>query len=233
MDVVDATFEVEVMARSDRTPVVVDLWAPWCEPCKGLGPILERVVSETEGRVVLAKVDIDQNPGVAQAFRVQSIPAVFAIDQREVVGNFVGAQGEQAVREFVAKLLPDVELEEFEDLLAVGDEVSLRAVLDAEPDHQKAVCALAHLLVERDEGNDRAEAVSLLSRVPETAETRRIAAISRVDEVNDLEGQLAGLLERVRNDDEARQRYLDLLEVMGPDDPRTAVWRQQLTSVLY
>ena len=150
-----------------------------------------------------------------------------------MVGNFVGAQGEQAVREFVAKLLPDDELDEFDDLLAIGDEGSLRSVLDDKPDHQKAVCALAKLLVERDEGNDRNEAVSLLSRVPETAETRRIAAISRVDEVNDLEGQLAGLLERVRNDDEARQRYLDLLEVMGPEDPLTAVWRQQLTSLLF
>jgi len=103
MDVVDATFEAEVMTRSEQVPVVVDLWAPWCGPCKSLGPILERVVAGTEGRVVLAKVDIDQNPGVAQAFGVQSIPAVFAIHHREVAGSFVGAQGEDAVNEFVTK----------------------------------------------------------------------------------------------------------------------------------
>ena len=233
MDVVDATFEAEVMARSEQVPVVVDLWAPWCGPCKSLGPILERVIAGSEGRVVLAKVNIDENPGVAQAFGVQSIPAVFAIHHREVVGSFVGAQGEDAVNEFVTKLLPDDEVDELEQLVATGDEASLRAALESRPDHPAAVCALALLLVERDEDGGRAEATALLDRVPETPETRRIAAMSRVDVVGDVEVELAGLLERVRDDDEARQRYLDLLEVMGPDDPRTVRWRQRLTSILF
>ena len=233
MDVVDATFEAEVMARSEQVPVVVDLWAPWCGPCKSLGPILERVIAGSGGRVVLAKVNIDENPGVAQAFGVQSIPAVFAIHHREVVGSFVGAQGEDAVNEFVTKLLPDDEVDELEQLVATGDEASLRAALESRPDHPAAVCALAVLLVERDGDGDRAEATALLDRVPETPETRRIAAMSRVDVVGDVEVELAGLLERVRDDDEARQRYLDLLEVMGPDDPRTVRWRQRLTSILF
>ena len=233
MDVVDATFEAEVMARSEQVPVVVDLWAPWCGPCKSLGPILERVIAGSGGRVVLAKVNIDENPGVAQAFGVQSIPAVFAIHHREVVGSFVGAQGEDAVNEFVTKLVPDDEVDELEQLVAAGDEESLRAALESRPDHPAAVCALAVLLVERDGDGDRAEAIALLDRVPETPETRRIAAMSRVDAVGDVEVELAGLLEQVRDDDEARQRYLDLLEVMGPDDPRTVRWRQRLTSVLF
>ena len=233
MDVVDATFEAEVMTRSEQVPVVVDLWAPWCGPCKSLGPILERVIAGSEGRVVLAKVNIDENPGVAQAFGVQSIPAVFAIHRREVVGSFVGAQGEDAVNEFVAKLLPEDEVDELEQLVAAGDEESLRAALESRPDHPAAVCALAVLLVERGGDGDRAEAIALLDRVPETPETRRIAAMSRVDAVGDVEVELAGLLEQVRDDDEARQRYLDLLEVMGPDDPRTVRWRQRLTSILF
>ena len=233
MDVVDATFEAEVMARSEQVPVVVDLWAPWCGPCKSLGPILERVIAGSGGRVVLAKVNIDENPGVAQAFGVQSIPAVFAIHHREVVGSFVGAQGEDAVNEFVTKLLPDDEVDELEQLVATGDEASLRAALESRPDHPAAVCALAVLLVERGGDGDRAEAIALLDRVPETPETRRIAAMSRVDAVGDVEVELAGLLEQVSDDDEARQRYLDLLEVMGPDDPRTVRWRQRLTSVLF
>ena len=233
MDVVDATFEAEVMTRSEQVPVVVDLWAPWCGPCKSLGPILERAVAGSEGRVVLAKVNIDENPGVAQSFRVQSIPAVFAIHHREVVGSFVGAQGEDAVNEFVTKLLPDDEVDDLEQLVATGDEVSLRAALESRPDHPAAVCALAVLLVERDGDGDRAEATALLDRVPETPETRRIAAMSRVEAVGDVEAELAGLLAQVRDDDEVRQRYLDLLEVMGPDDPRTVRWRQRLTSVLF
>ena len=233
MDVVDATFEAEVMLRSAQVPVVVDVWAPWCGPCKSLGPILERVVTGSEGHVVLAKVNIDENPGVAQAFGVQSIPAVFAIHHREVGGSFVGAQGEDAVNEFVTKLLPDDEVDELEQLVATGDEASLRAALESRPDHPAAVCALAVLLVERDGDGDRAKATALLDRVPETPETRRIAAMSRVDAVGDVEVELAGLLEQVRDDDEARQRYLDLLEVMGPDDPRTVRWRQRLTSILF
>ena len=233
MDVVDATFEAEVMTRSEQVPVVVDLWAPWCGPCKSLGPILERAIAGSEGRVVLAKVNIDENPGVAQSFGVQSIPAVFAIHHREVVGSFVGAQGEDAVNEFVTKLLPDEEVDDLEQLVATGDEASLRASLESRPDHPAVVCALAVLLVERDGDGDRAEATALLDRVPETPETRRIAAMSRVEFVGDVEVELAGLLEQVRDDDEVRQRYLDLLEVMGPDDPRTIQWRQRLTSILF
>lgn len=233
MDVIDSTFEAEVMVRSEQEPVVVDLWAPWCGPCKSLGPILERVIDDTEGRVVLAKVNIDQNPGVAQAFGVQSIPAVFAIRNREVVSSFVGAQGESAVREFIANLLPDEEVDELEELVAAGDEASLRSALESRPDHPMAACALASLLAERNEDGDRAEAISLLERVPETPETRRIAAMTRVDVVGDIEAELGGLLGQVRDDEDARQRYLDLLEVMGPDDQRTVRWRQRLTSTLF
>ena len=76
VDVSDATFQQEVLERSKTVPVVVDLWATWCGPCKTLGPILEKVVKSTGGKVVLAKVDVDKNPAVARAFQVQSIPAV-------------------------------------------------------------------------------------------------------------------------------------------------------------
>ena len=78
-DVTDATFQTAVIERSMTVPVVVDLWAEWCGPCKQLGPIIEKVIAATDGQVELAKVDVDANPNIAQAFRVQSIPAVFAI----------------------------------------------------------------------------------------------------------------------------------------------------------
>ncbi len=90
-DVTDATFGTAVMERSMTVPVVVDLWAEWCGPCKTLGPIIEKVVGETSGAVELAKVDVDANPQVAQAFNVQSIPAVFAIHEGKIVDSFVGA----------------------------------------------------------------------------------------------------------------------------------------------
>ena len=234
MDVTDSTFETAVLERSTEVPVVVDLWAEWCGPCKTLGPILEKVVAETDGNVELAKVDVDANPGVAQAFRVQSIPAVFAIRDKQVVDGFVGAVPEAQVREFVDRLAPGKS--EADLLVEHGDEASLRKALDLEPDHAGAVVALAELLAERGDSED---ALALLARIPETAETRRVAAIARLgDDValaqgDGLEARLDALLDRVKDDEDARQEFVDLLETMGADDPRTSQYRRALTSRLF
>ena len=233
MDVTDATFQAEVIDRSRQVPVVVDLWAEWCEPCKSLGPILEKVVGETDGRVVLAKVDIDNNPGAAQAFQVQSIPAVFGMVDGQVAASFVGAQGEDAVRAFVEGLLPAGEVSEVERLVALGDEASLIAALQMDNDNVAAVTALALLLVERAGDGDREAALNLLERIPESPETRRVAAMARIEPVEDIEASLADLLGTVKEDDDSRRRFVDLLELLGPDDPRTADWRRRLTSALF
>lgn len=232
IDVTDATFQTDVIDRSRQAAVVVDLWAPWCGPCRQLGPILEKVCDETNGEVVLVKVNVDENPGIAQAFRVQSIPAVYAVRDGGVVDGFIGAQGEPAVREFVAALRPSEAEQAKEALLDAGDESSLRAVLEAEPDNVAAIEKLAALLIERHETD---EALALLARVPETPETRRLAAIARSGEQlgPDLEAKLDALLDQVKGNDEARQEFVDILEMMGPDDPRTATYRRKLTSRLY
>ena len=234
VDVTDATFEQEVLARSDESPVVVDLWAPWCGPCRTLGPILEKVVGEKDGCVVLVKVNIDENPGIANAFRVQSIPAVYAIRDRQAVDSFIGALPEPAVRDFVSRLAPTET--EADRLARAGDEASLRRALELEPDHRVAVVALAEQLVGRGETD---EALALLARIPEDAEVRRVAALARLggtDAVptdDGVEDRLAALLDRVKDDDAARQEYVDLLEAMGPDDPRTAEARRALTARLF
>jgi putative thioredoxin len=236
IDVTDATFPTEVIERSRRVPVVVDLWAEWCGPCKTLGPILEKVVDDTGGKVVLAKVDVDSNRQTAEAFQVQGIPAVYALKDGRIVDGFVGAQPEAQVREFVARLLPTEAEDAVARLLAQGDEASLRQVLDVEPGHPEAVVRLAELLVGRGDDAATAEALALLERIPESAETRRVAALARVgaaSEHDDVTAELEQLLERVKDDDEARQRYVDLLEVLGPDDPRTATYRKSLTSRLF
>jgi putative thioredoxin len=238
-DVTDATFEAEVLDRSDQVPVVVDLWAPWCGPCRTLGPTIEKVVGSRNGRVALAKVNVDENPQIATAFRVQSIPAVFALRDHQVVDSFIGAIPEAAVEEFVSRLDPPVT--EADRLVGRGDEASLRAALELDPDHQGAVLALAELLVDRGDPDSAGQALTLLSRVPETVEVRQVAARARLVRSGEaatasgdgLEAKLEELLGQVKEDDGARQEFVDLLETMGPSDPRTAQYRKALTARLF
>lgn len=215
-------------------PVVVDLWASWCGPCQTLGPILEKVIAETDGAIELAKVDVDANPRISASFQVQSIPAVYAIKDRQVVDGFVGALPEQNVRQWVERLAPAPT--EVDRLVEAGDEVSLRQALEIDPAHQGAILALALLLVDADTPESKAEALSLLARVPESPETRHLAALARVgDEVDttSVTSKLDDLLDRVKGDDAARQEFVDLLEVLGPDDPRTNEYRKALTTRLF
>src|SRR4030088_1466781 len=130
IDITDDTFEQDVIERSKEVPVVVDLWAPWCGPCRTLGPIIEKVVDETEGKVVLVKVNVDENPQISQAFGVQSIPLVVAVKDGQPVDGFLGAHPEPTVRQFVERLLPSAEEEALAKLVAAGDEGSLRQAPD-------------------------------------------------------------------------------------------------------
>ncbi len=236
IDVTEATFQTDVVDRSTQVPVVVDLWAEWCGPCKTLGPIIEKVVDATNGKVILAKVDVDANPQISQAFQVQSIPAVYALKDGKIVDGFIGALPEQQVADWVAGLLPTEEESEVRQLLDAGDEASLRQALELEPDNAEVITALAALLVESGAPTAKAEALELLAKIPETNETRHIAAQARVanpDVPADVEQQLDGLLVEVKADEDARQRFLDLLELMGPADPRTAEYRKRLGAALF
>jgi putative thioredoxin len=237
MDVTDQNFQADVVARSATVPVIVDLWAPWCGPCTTLGPMLERAVADTGGAVELAKVNVDENPRIAQTFGVQSIPAVFAIADGQVVDQFIGALPEAEVAAFVQRLAPVPS--EADTLAAAGDEASLRRALELEPDHAAATEALARILIDR---GDAAGALALLQRLPETETSRALGAEARLLEAGvdvsgtgreEMEAKLDELLERVRDDDTARQEFVDLLEAMGAENPRTKEYRRALAARLF
>ena len=232
IDVTDEMFQTEVLEKSRQVPVVVDLWAPWCGPCKTLGPIIEKVVDDTDGKVVLVKVNVDENPGLHQAFQVQSIPAVYAMKDGVIVDGFMGAYPEHVVKEFVDSLLPTEEQTEVAKLIAAGDEESLRLALSMEPANEDVIVALADLMVDQGEPE---EALGLLVRIPESERTRQVAARARLGSTgdDDYDEQLAALLDQVKTDDDARQKFVDILELMGASDPRTADYRRQLTARLY
>ncbi len=234
VDVTDATFMQDVIERSKEVPVVVDLWAPWCGPCRTLGPILDEVVEAADGDVVLAKVNVDENPQVSQAFRVQGIPAVFGLRNGKVIDSFVGAQGKDAVQAFVDGLLPTAEEGEVARLLAQGDIPSLRLALELDPGNEEVTLALAGAMVDDDRPD---EALELLARIPESTASRQIAARARTGAVSpaddDVDRRLDDLLDRAAADDDARRELLDLFEVLGPDDPRTATYRKALTAKLF
>jgi putative thioredoxin len=170
LDVTDATFATTVLEQSKRLPVVVDFWAPWCGPCRVLGPIIETVASEHTGEVILAKLNTDENPRTATAFRIQGIPAVKAFKDGKVVAEFTGAVPESQVRAFFARLVPseaERASQSAEELLRAGDstaaEARFREVLRGSPSNANAIVGLATILLARGE---TAEAETLLDRAP-------------------------------------------------------------------
>lgn len=235
VDVTDATFESAVLERSMSVPVVVDLWAEWCGPCKTLGPMIEAAVAARAGQVELAKVDVDHNPQTAQAFQVQSIPAVFALFQGRPIDGFVGAVPQAEIDAFLDRVIAAAVPSEADLAAAAGDEDSLRAALATDPGHEGAILALAALLISTARP---AEAIDLLARLPEIPEVRHLLAEARLAEQEiDVKCQevaplLDALLPKVKADEGARQEYLDLLEAMGPT-PMAVAYRKKLAAAIF
>lgn len=232
IDVTEATFESDVIARSSVVTVIVDLWSPRSPDSMAMSPRLAQAVASANGLVELVRVNVDENPQIAGAFQLKSIPAVYALKDGKVLHGFVGAQPDEVLIEFVKALLPSEESQMMRGLLDAGDEESLRVALSIEPGNAEAVVGMARIMVKTERST---EALQLLARIPESEDTRRVAAAARLalNPVDDFDAQLVALLSVVKTDEVARQQYVDILETMGPDDPRTAKYRRQLTATLF
>ena len=179
IEATDATFQKDVIEKSEQVPVVVDFWAPWCGPCRVIGPVLERLASEAGGAWVLAKVNTDENPELGRAWQITGIPAVKAFSKGRVVSQFVGAQPESRIRDFLKQIVPS----ESETLTRDGEkkrkagrfeEAEAAFTTALERDRGSAPARLGLARLRADQGRTR-EALEMLDDVPPGTPERRDA----------------------------------------------------------
>jgi putative thioredoxin len=246
-DVTEAEFQNAVIDRSSEVPVVVDFWAEWCGPCRALTPALERAAGEREGKVELVKVDVDGNPGLAQAYGVQGIPAVKAFKDGEVVDEFVGAQPAPVVENFMDRLVPS----EVDALVSEGDEDSLRRALEMEPGRADAAVSLAHTLMDRGDydeagkvlegvsGDFAAEGLSALVNLKRQDPDGPLGEAADALLKGDTEAGLRGLMTALEQADDGelkdriRKAMVGVFTELGSDDPLTREYRRKLAAALY
>ena len=255
VDVTDADFATAVLEESKRRPVVVDFWAEWCQPCKVLGPVLERVAEEKGGEFLLAKLDVDANQRTAQQFRVMSIPNVWAFVDGKPVDQFVGAVPEPAVREWIGRLLPteadrgaDRAMEAEREGRLEDAERGYRDALSQDESNHAAKLGLARVLAARGELVEARELAGPLAPDPEAeqllaairvSEWAELPAATPLDEARRAasegrwEEALGRMLAVVRDDPDARRSMLDVFAVLGDDDQLVREFRQRLATALF
>jgi putative thioredoxin len=258
----DANFQQVVLEESKRRPVVVDFWADWCQPCRMIGPVLERLADEHEGDFLLAKLDVDSNPQAASAFRIQGIPAVKAFVGGKLANEFVGAIPEQSIRQFLRTILPtdaDRLVDQADRAEQAGDldeaERLYRQAFETDPKDTAAVLGLGRLALLRD---DVEEARRLLQPLRPDPEAERLLAVIDVSAWADPSSNGQGPLQQaeraaaegrfqealdvflaaVRNGtaedrDRAREAMLKLFAVLGDQDPLTREYRRRLSAALF
>ena len=221
----DQSFGVDVIEESRRQPVIVDFWAPWCGPCKQLGPLLERLVQAAGGAVKMVKINVDENPAYAGQLRVQSIPAVFAFKDGQPVDGFMGALPESQLKAFIDRLSgpsgPAADIEALfshaAESLKLGDlggaAQAFAQILSLDPDNAKAIAGLARLYLSN---GDPERAAEVLAMAPEgltdpelTAVRTALALAAKAD------GETAEFEARLAKDPDDHQARHDLAQVLA------------------
>ncbi len=262
IDVTEASFETDVIAASEQVPVVVDLWATWCGPCKQLSPILEKLAVEYAGRWILAKVDVDAQQQIAAAFRVQSIPTIVAVIKGQVLPLFQGALPEAQVRQYIEELLrvaqqagvngsaaaapddqpeapqEDLRWDQAADAIEAGDYETATALYEQlrTVDPEQSAAAIAQVaLVRRIDGVDPAAALAAADADPRDLALARVAA-----DVQVAMGQPAAAFDRllaiVRSTADkaaARDALVELFALVGDADPAVKSARTALANALF
>ncbi|HEX6438160.1 MAG TPA: co-chaperone YbbN [Candidatus Binatia bacterium] len=220
----EENFEADVLERSHEVPVLIDFWAPWCGPCRTLGPVLEKLADEYSGKFVLAKINVDESPSLAGAFGVQGIPAVKLIKDGEIAGEFTGALPEPAVREMLSRYLPseyDEQADEAAELEEQGKSAEAQAIyqsiLDAEPNHPKSLLGLGRVLMN---AGDRDGALQTLERISPVAEERKVAdrLIARLQLQGDQPVDEAILREKLAAQPDSLEARFELAQALAASD---------------
>ena len=243
MDITTATFEAEVLEASAQVPVLVDFWAPWCAPCRALGPILEKLEREYAGRFKLVKIDSDAQPELAQAFGVRSIPDVMAFRNGKPVAHFLGALPESQVRAFIEKLMPspfEEKIVQAEKLIAQGKPDEAEQLLAGVPeniDWDARVGVLRAAIGYARSGGNPGELKARIAANPDDHEAR--FALAQLHAGARLYREAMGeLLEIVRRDKswregEARKQLLNIFNLAESEPELVSEYRRQLAAALH